>query len=594
MKRAHVLLASIYPVSSIYVGSVNMEGTDAAITLTNGTTYTIAIPPSGTRMINLPAPITIRTVAVSADGVDEEAVHNASATALAQPDARLFVGYVPSSCSASGASPSLSCPATSTYRASIHPGVAIPDSTYRQSVSSTIGLPVNGTLTSLSVSVDIAHTYRGDLKVVLTSPGGTQVTLHNRQGGSSDNLRATYTTNFASLAGSQIRGDWVLTVGDYARADVGTLREWSLAAAYTPPPPPAPPATPVPTTSSTVLFSDNFESGSLAKWVETGEGDWRILTSQSQYVPTAPGHARTNMVLHSDNCDSSCTVTLRTAIDLSSYSSATLSFWRFVDTSLDAGEYLRVDLYDGTRWTTVYNWVGGIGDGPDDGRWHLQTYSLSQYMDSTAFKMRIVTREGSSAEDVQIDDIMINATSSTAPSPTPAPAPTPAPSGSYSVYVADSDDKEVLVFSQSGAYQGTMVPRQSAGLGRVWDVAFGPDGHLYASDNTNKKIRKYNGATGSPISPSASGWASTTKSPYGMTWKGSTLYVATAGGIERFSSSGTSLGYFGDARFVPGAGGSRGTLFPYDVAFCPDNRMYVADRLADKIYIIHDLLWVFF
>lgn len=47
----------------------------------------------------------------------------------------------------------------------------------------------SGTAKGIKVSVDISHTYRGDLLVELVAPSGRSVTLHNREGGSKHDLR---------------------------------------------------------------------------------------------------------------------------------------------------------------------------------------------------------------------------------------------------------------------------------------------------------------------------------------------------------------------------------------------------------------------
>jgi len=744
-----------YPVSAIHVGSVNMEGVDLAITTTGGATYTVAIPPSGSRMIEFSSPITIRSATLSADGIDEEIIYviDRQQSSLGQlygiadlifnfNDVRMFVGYVPSFCAsgASGAAGSSSatpsaCPAQASYHITTSPGLSIPDNTDAQDTSSTIVIPVNGTVVSLLTSVDITHTYIGDLKLTLTSPNGTDITLHNRAGGASDNIQTTYASSsnagLGTLAGSYIVGNWTLSVGDYAAGDLGTLNEWSIDVAYLPANVTATPPVQTPQTQTTV-FSDDFESGSLtAKWTETGEGDWRTSTSQSHAVPTLPGHPSSNLVLHSDNCDTTCTLTLKDPIDLTPYSGATLSLWRFVDFGLDPGEYLKVELYDGSTWITAFDWQASAGD--DDNTWHSESYDLSSYLTASGFKMRLVTHQSSTSEDVQLDDIVINATSGGGTSTTPPPArqttisedfesgldgwtlggdsdwttrsPTTqipdsqtgntvayssdcdtlctmtlsavdlssrsaghltldrfvsssldpgeylkvelhdgsawttafdwqasagdddstwhtesydlspdhlvselqlritarssstsevamvdnisiqdsAPASDYSVYVADTDDREVLVFSSDGTYLDGFVDSRSGGLGRVWDVSFGPDGHMYASDNTNNKIRKYNGATGAPIGSSATGWASTVGFPNGLTWHDSSLYVATSRGVEKFSSSGSSLGYFGDASRSPTTTGATALVSPYDVIFCPDGRMYVADRSLNEV-----------
>ncbi len=76
-----------------------------------------------------------------------------------------------------------------------------------------------------SVSVNIVHTYRGDLKVDLVAPDGSVYVLSNRAGGSADNLVATYTLNLSSEA---LNGTWNLRVNDNANADTGYINSWSV------------------------------------------------------------------------------------------------------------------------------------------------------------------------------------------------------------------------------------------------------------------------------------------------------------------------------------------------------------------------------
>lgn len=565
--------------SAIHVGSVDAEGVDLSLTTSTGLTYRVAVPSDGSRTIQFSSPLTIRSATLHSDGLDEEAVDDHNSDPSAGPDFALRLGYSLSSCQPSSSSSSSACPSSSKYYSTTAPALTVRDNTRSQADSSSIPVHVNGTSTAITVSVDVSHRWIGDVKLTLVSPNGTEAVLHNRAGGSADDIRTSYhsSSNAAlrALVGPGMQGDWTLKAGDYVRGFAGVLNSWSIDVTYTPAAPPPPPATPA---STVTAFSDGFESD-LSKWTETGEGDWRISTSQAHRESTLPGKAASNRVLHSDNCDSSCTMTLKTPLDLTGYSSATLSFWRFVDSSIDRGEYLRVQASDGTTWSTIYSWSHGTGD---DDRWHRETYDLSPYLSSTAFSLKFVTRQSSSAEDVQIDDVVINATSTRGTTAPTAPPTTPAPTtpSGHSVYVMDADDKEVIVFSSAGSYLGTLVSSGSAGLGKSYGLDFGSDGHLYVSDRVAKTIRKYNGATGSPISAS---WATTSGSPYGLVWKGGTLYVATTSGIERFSSTGTALGTFGDAHTRPVTTGALRTLTPYDVVFCPDNRMYVADRSWHKI-----------
>ncbi|MFI6145085.1 S8 family peptidase [Streptomyces sp. NPDC051109] len=78
---------------------------------------------------------------------------------------------------------------------------------------------------ALSVSVDIKHTYIGDLKVDLVAPDGSVYNLHNRSGGSADNIVKTYTVNASSEAAN---GVWKLRVNDNANLDTGKIDSWAL------------------------------------------------------------------------------------------------------------------------------------------------------------------------------------------------------------------------------------------------------------------------------------------------------------------------------------------------------------------------------
>jgi subtilisin-like proprotein convertase family protein len=116
---------------------------------------------------------------------------------------------------------------------SVSPGLAIPDNTV-QGISSPIRLPDAGIVQTLAVTVDISHTYRGDLEVSLIAPDGRRVALHQRSGGSADDVRQTWRSEthpgLASLAGLPTQGDWTLSVTDRAPRDLGTLNSWSIEA----------------------------------------------------------------------------------------------------------------------------------------------------------------------------------------------------------------------------------------------------------------------------------------------------------------------------------------------------------------------------
>jgi subtilisin-like proprotein convertase family protein len=99
-------------------------------------------------------------------------------------------------------------------------------------ITSTVRITDGGMVKQVKVNVDITHTYIGDLIVELTGPGGQKAVLHNRAGGSKDNLIVSYdtatTAGLGVFNGQNAQGDWVLGVKDVAGQDIGKLNRWSV------------------------------------------------------------------------------------------------------------------------------------------------------------------------------------------------------------------------------------------------------------------------------------------------------------------------------------------------------------------------------
>jgi extracellular elastinolytic metalloproteinase len=99
-------------------------------------------------------------------------------------------------------------------------------------VRDTLDVNASGQVKRLEVSVDIEHSYIGDLRVVLVAPDGRRVLLHDRAGAAKQNLAKTYTSDkhagLRALLGIRAAGNWRLWVGDLTRDDSGSLRRWSL------------------------------------------------------------------------------------------------------------------------------------------------------------------------------------------------------------------------------------------------------------------------------------------------------------------------------------------------------------------------------
>lgn len=114
---------------------------------------------------------------------------------------------------------------------------AIQDVTIKDLETVTLAVQVADTkpVADVAVSVEIEHTYIGDLVVEIRAPGGT-VLLHNRSGGGTDNLKKRFDTvntpALTELTGKNPKGAWTLAVTDEAQRDTGTLRRFSVELDY--------------------------------------------------------------------------------------------------------------------------------------------------------------------------------------------------------------------------------------------------------------------------------------------------------------------------------------------------------------------------
>ncbi|WP_443677199.1 M14 family zinc carboxypeptidase [Micromonospora phytophila] len=100
----------------------------------------------------------------------------------------------------------------------------IPELTSAQSPVTISTCPGNAGSAS-SVEVHIVHGYVGDLVVTLVAPDGTEYRLHDRVGGSADNIDQTFPVDLSSEVAN---GTWQLKVHDAAFGDSGHLDRWTL------------------------------------------------------------------------------------------------------------------------------------------------------------------------------------------------------------------------------------------------------------------------------------------------------------------------------------------------------------------------------
>jgi hypothetical protein len=92
-------------------------------------------------------------------------------------------------------------------------------------VASPVSVTTAGNAGTVTVDVNIIHPYIGDLVVDLIAPDNTVYNLHNRAGGSADNIQRSFSVN----AGAKPRvGTWKLRVRDLEGQDNGHIESWTF------------------------------------------------------------------------------------------------------------------------------------------------------------------------------------------------------------------------------------------------------------------------------------------------------------------------------------------------------------------------------
>ncbi|WP_093474577.1 MULTISPECIES: M4 family metallopeptidase [unclassified Streptomyces] len=104
--------------------------------------------------------------------------------------------------------------------------VSIPDNGPAVTSNITVSGRTGNAPNNLQVSVDISHTWRGDLVIDLVGPSGTSYRLKSFSGSdSADDVNQTFTVNAAAESAN---GTWKLKVQDQATYDTGTINSWKL------------------------------------------------------------------------------------------------------------------------------------------------------------------------------------------------------------------------------------------------------------------------------------------------------------------------------------------------------------------------------
>ncbi len=151
--------------------------------------------------------------------------------------------------------------------------------------------------------------------------------------------------------------------------------------------------------SMSVIFQDDFDNG-LSQWLQNSH--WRSHYPDERRQPS--GSPSTNHVLEVDGCPSDCEIRLQNSIDFSDVQNPRIEFDRYIDRSLDRGEYLKLFAYDGSSWNQLAIWNDENDD--DDDMWHEEIISLSGYTNDD-FNIKFVAKMSRSNEDVAVDNVVI-------------------------------------------------------------------------------------------------------------------------------------------------------------------------------------------
>ena len=153
------------------------------------------------------------------------------------------------------------------------------------------------------------------------------------------------------------------------------------------------------------LFADSFENGEWdGKWVEDSQYDWFDSTQREtdgNYSAEVDGRA------------TDAKLTIANPLDLTPYGSAELTFDWYIESGLDNGEYVALDLFNGSSWNEVARLSGNVDT---ENTWHSETIAIDgQPTSSTTSNFRFRAKMNKSDEDANVDNVQLFATSMAGP-----------------------------------------------------------------------------------------------------------------------------------------------------------------------------------
>ena len=138
------------------------------------------------------------------------------------------------------------------------------------------------------------------------------------------------------------------------------------------------------------IFSDDFNT--LERWAKglSFSSEWQTDTFDTYPVP-GEGDDNRVAIAHSADCVGECVITTK-PIDLSNYTSVTLSLHRWIDDALDAGDFLAIEIGNNNEYHRLATWDEGDGDDV----WRYKTYDLDEEHLGTHTTIRFIASPGGS------------------------------------------------------------------------------------------------------------------------------------------------------------------------------------------------------
>lgn len=232
-----------------------------------------------------------------------------------------------------------------------------------------------------------------------------------------------------------------------------------------------------------MLFADSFEQSEWnGNWVEDGQNDWARRTQRA-----ADGAYSAEV----DGSATNATLSMSNPLDLTSYTSAELTFSWYLESGFDGGEYIALDLYNGSDWNEVASLQGNLDQ---ENMWHDETITIDGSYLIADFQSRFRAKVSRSNEDGFVDNVKITGTP-IVNEPTAEFVPLgfltgQSHSSSFAVstdgqFVVGRSGDEAFSWSRSGGmiHLGTFIARDVSADGSVVVGDDGGNNYAYRWDN---------------------------------------------------------------------------------------------------------------